>query len=171
MRMEAHQVYSVGELIVYGGTGVCEVEAVETKGERQLYRLRPLYQSGIISVPVDGKVFMRPVISREEAEAIIDRLPSMPVQSLRERNFTQLAAHYQQLLCSHDCADVAGLVVSIRAKKRDAESAGRRFGQIDAKFMKLAEKLLYGEFSAALNIPYDEVEPYIAGRLGVAAED
>ena len=121
MRMEAHQVYSVGELIVYGGTGVCEVEAVETKGERQFYRLRPLYQSGIISVPVDGKVFMRPVISREEAEAIIDRLPSMPVQSLRERNFTQLAAHYQQLLCSHDCADVAGLVVSIRAKKRDAE--------------------------------------------------
>ena len=61
-------------------------------------------------------------------------------------------------------------MVSIRAKKRDAESAGRRFGQIDAKFMKLAEKLLYGEFSAALNIPYDEVEPYIAGRLGVAAE-
>ena len=62
--------YSVGELIVYGGTGVCEVEAVETKGERQFYRLRPLYQSGIISVPVDGKVFMRPVISREEAEAM-----------------------------------------------------------------------------------------------------
>ena len=62
--------YSVGELIVYGGTGVCEVEAVETKGERQFYRLRPLYQSGIISVPVDGKVFMRPVISREEAEEL-----------------------------------------------------------------------------------------------------
>ena len=36
-------------------------------------------------------------LPREEAEAIIDRLPSMPVQSLRERNFTQLAAHYQQL--------------------------------------------------------------------------
>lgn len=164
--------YSVGELIVYGGTGVCEVEAVETKlvgsEEKQYYRLRPLYQSGTISAPVNGKVFMRPVISREEAEAIIDELPNMPVQSLHERNFTQLAAHYQQLLCSHECSDIAGLVVSIRAKKRNAESVGRRFGQIDAKFMKLAEKLLYGEFSAALGIPFDEVEPYIANRLDVS---
>ena len=52
--------YSVGELIVYGGTGVCEVEAVETKSidgeEKQYYRLRPLYQSGTISAPVNGKV-------------------------------------------------------------------------------------------------------------------
>lgn len=136
--------------------------------KRRFYLLRPLYQSGTISAPADGKVFMRPVISREEAEALIDSLPDMPVLSLHERNFTQLAAHYQQLLCSHDCAGVAGLVVSIRAKKRESEAAGRRFGQIDAKFMKLAEKLLFGEFSAALGIPYDEVEPYINERLGLA---
>lgn len=165
--------YSVGEQIVYGGTGVCEVAAVEDRrqpdgSERRFYLLRPLYQSGTISAPADGKVFMRPVISREEAEALIDSLPDMPVLSLHERNFTQLAAHYQQLPCSHDCAGVAGLVVSIRAKKRESEAAGRRFGQIDAKFMKLAEKLLFGEFSAALGIPYDEVEPYINKRLGLA---
>lgn len=165
--------YSVGELIVYGGTGVCEVEAVETKtvnGEdKQYYILRPLYQSGTISVPVNGKVFMRPIISHEEADAIIDALPDMPAQTLHERNFTQLAAHYQQLLCSHECSDIAGLVVSIRAKKRESEQAGRRFGQIDAKFMKLAEKLLFGEFSAALGIPFEEVEPYISARLGKAS--
>ena len=50
---------------------------------------------------------MRPVVSREEAEAIIDSMPDMPALSLHERNFTQLAARYQQLLCSHDCADIA----------------------------------------------------------------
>ena len=165
---------SVGELIVYGGTGVCEVEAVETKaspdgGERQYYRLRPLYQSGTISVPVDGKAFMRPVISREEAEALIDAMPAMPTHNFHEKNFTQLAAHYQQLLCSHDCADIAGLVVSIHAKKRAAESCGRRFGQIDARFMKRAETLLFGEFSAALGIPYDEVGSYIENKLGAMA--
>lgn len=162
--------YTVGELIVYGGTGVCRVEAIEEKTQpdgsaRGYYRLKPLYQSGTISVPVDGKVFMRPVISREEAEALIDELPTMPAETLRERNFTQLAAHYQQLLCSHSCADIAGLVVSIRAKKLESERVGRRFGQVDAKFMKRAEILLYGEFSAALGIPYDEVEPYIRKRI------
>ena len=158
--------YSVGSLIVYGGTGVCQVEAIEEKAQggeiRQYYRLKPLYQSGTISVPVDGKVFMRPVISREEAEALID---AMPAQDFHERNFTQLAAHYQQLLCSHECADIAGFLVSIHAKKRSAESQGRRFGQVDAKFMKRAETLLYGEFSVALGIPYDEVEPMIAEKM------
>ena len=167
--MEALFLYSVGSLIVYGGTGVCQVEAIEEKaqggGTRQYYRLKPLYQSGTISVPVDGKVFMRPVISREEAEALIDAMPAMPAQDFRERNFTQLAAHYQQLLCSHECADIAGFLVSIHAKKRSAESQGRRFGQVDAKFMKRAETLLYGEFSVALGIPYDEVEPMIAEKM------
>lgn len=168
--MEALELYSVGELIVYGGTGVCRIDGIEEKHisdteVRSYYRLKPLYQSGTISVPVDGKVFMRPVISREEAESIIDSLPDMPVRTLHERNFTQLAAHYQQLLCSHDCSDVAGLVVSIRAKKRESEQAGRRFGQVDARFMKRAETLLYGEISAALGIPFDEVEPYIEKRL------
>ena len=146
------------------------MEAVEEKSVsgqvRQYFRLRPLYQSGTIPVSLDGKVFMRPVISKEEAEALIDAMPAMPAQNFHERNFTQLAAHYQQLLCSHDCADIAGLVVSIQAKKRTAENEGRRFGQIDAKFMKRAETLLFGEFSPALGIPYDEVGPYIAGKLG-----
>lgn len=161
--------YSVGEQIVYGGTGVCEVAAVEDRrqpdgSERRFYLLRPLYQSGTISAPADGKVFMRPVISREEAEALIDSLPDMPVLSLHERNFTQLAAQYQRMLCAHDCAEIAGLVVSIRAKKRAVESQGRRFGQVDAKFMKRAETLLYGEFAAALGIEFDEVEAYIASK-------
>ena len=159
----------MGDLIVYGGTGVCRVEGLESKTvageEKAFYLLRPLYQSGTISAPAGGKVFMRPVVSREEAEAIIDSMPDMPALSLHERNFTQLAARYQQLLCSHDCADIAGLVVSIHAKKRAAESLGRRFGQVDARFMKRAETLLYGEFSAALGIPYDDVEPYIRSRM------
>ena len=90
--------YQVGELIVYGGTGVCRVEAVETPQQRgpeagrQYYLLKPLYQDGTIRIPVDSKVFMRPVISRQEAEALIDAIPGMHAEACHERNFTQLAA-------------------------------------------------------------------------------
>ena len=31
--------------------------------------------------------------------------------------------------------------------------------------MKQAEQLLYGELSAALDIPYEAVQPYIASRM------
>lgn len=94
--------YHVGELIVYGGTGVCRVEAVETPQQRgpeagrQYYLLKPLYQDGTIRIPVDSKVFMRPVISRQEAEALIDAIPGMHAEACHERNFTQLAARFMK---------------------------------------------------------------------------
>lgn len=163
--------YQIGDLIVYGNTGVCRVEAVETprhrpgEEERQYYLLRPLYQDGAIRIPVDTKVFMRPVISREEAEKLIDAIPGMNAEVYHERNFTQLAAHYQEALGSHECSDLIELVMSIYAKKQDAESKKRKFGQVDARFMKRAESLLYGEFSVALGIPFDDVQGYIASRV------
>ena len=169
--------YQIGDLIVYGNTGVCRVEAVETprhrpgEAERQYYLLRPLYQDGTIRIPVDTKVFMRPVISREEAEKLIDAIPGMNAEVYHERNFTQLAAHYQEALGSHECSDLIELVMSIYAKKQDAESKKRKFGQVDARFMKRAESLLYGEFSVALGIPFDDVQGYIAGRVSGAAEE
>ena len=73
--------YQIGELIVYGGTGVCRVEGIETQKQkgtaetRDYYLLKPLYQDGTIRIPVDTKVFMRPVISRGEAEGLIDAIP------------------------------------------------------------------------------------------------
>ena len=164
--------YQIGDIIVYGGTGVCRVENVESQktkgseGPRQYYLLKPLYQGGTIRIPVDTKVFMRPVISRDEAERLIDAIPTLSPEAYHDRNFTQLAAHYQQALGSHECADLIELVMSIYAKKQYVESKKRKFGQVDARFMKRAENLLYGEFSVALGIPFDDVQDYIATRVG-----
>lgn len=169
--------YQKGDLIVYGGTGVCRVEDVETpelrgkEAGRQYYLLKPLYQDGTIRIPVDTKVFMRPVISREEAEDLIDAIPGMSAEAYHDRNFTQLAAHYQQALGSHECADLIELVMSIYAKKQYVESKKRKFGQVDARFMKRAENLLYGEFSVALGIPFDDVQGYIAQRVSGSAKN
>ena len=110
--------YQIGDLIVYGGTGVCRVEKVEapklkgTDGKRQYYTLKPLYQDGTICIPVDTKVFMRPVISREEAEKLIDAIPEVKAEAYHDRNFTQLAAHYPPALGSHECAALIETVPS-----------------------------------------------------------
>ena len=54
---------------------------------------------------------------------------------------------------------------SIHAKKVDAMKQNRHLGQIDKKFMKKAEDLLFGEFAAALRISRDDVEGFIQERL------
>ena len=76
--------FQPGELLVYGTTGVCRVEEIATPDltradrGRRYYLLRPLHQDGVIYAPVDsGKVAIRPVISREEAETLIDLIPSV----------------------------------------------------------------------------------------------
>lgn len=53
--------FSVGEYIIYGVEGVCEVEEagkLKVAGldkNREYYRLRPYYHGGTIYTPVDGK--------------------------------------------------------------------------------------------------------------------
>lgn len=38
-------------------------------------------------------------------------------------------------------------------------------GQIDQQYMKRAEKLLYGELAVALDMPFEQVQPYIKKRI------
>ena len=76
-----------------------------------------------------------------------------------------LAQHYQTAVRSHNCQDLIELMMSIYAKQKQAESQKRRLGMVDERYMKQAERLLYGEFAIALELPVEEVQPYIAQRV------
>lgn len=165
--------FQPGDMVVYGSTGVCRVEEVSAlqgaKGpdrNKKYYRLSPLQQDGVIYAPVDNaKVPMRSVISAEEAEALIDLIPSINPAACRAPTMQALAQHYQSAVRSNDCRDLIGIMKSIYNKRQTVESQKRRLGLVDERYMKQAERLLYGEFSVALGIPFDEVQPYIASRL------
>lgn len=164
--------YQVGDLILYGSTGVCKVADITTqelagKDKKQLfYVLEPLYQNCTIFTPVNTtKIFMRPIISKDEAERLIDMIPAIRAEAYHNRALNQLAEHYKAALITHDCSDLIELSMSIYAKKQFAEQQKRKFGVVDEKFMKRAEDLLFGELAAALNIPKDQVPEYIAERV------
>lgn len=166
-KMEAEEMYEVGDLILYGRTGVCRVEAINEVsargGEPSLYyTLKPLYQSCNITTPVDNpKVFSRPIITREEAEALIQRIPTMDALPYYNRNLNQLRDYYKALMNSHSCEDLILMTISIYKKQQEAQAQKRKFGAVDERFMKEAEDLLFGEFAAALGIDRDKVQPYI----------
>ena len=168
--------FQPGDLVVYGATGVCRVEKItrpNTTGpdrNRQFYLLKPLQQDGVIYTTVDNqKVPIRAVISRETVEDLIDLIPSIRAEAYHGPTLQALAHHYQSAVRTHDCRDLLELMMSIYAKRQQAEAQKRRLGMVDERFMKQAEKMLYGEFSVALGIPYEEVQPYIARRLEKAA--
>lgn len=171
--------YKVGDLILYGGTGVCRVTEIvsrrvsRTGPEREYYVLAPLYQSGTITSPVDSdKVFTRPVITREEAMRLIDTIPTIHAEAYHNQNLQQLENHYKTELASHDCLDLLRLTMSTYRKKVEREQAKLKFGAVDRRYMERAENLLYGELAVALNITRENVQDFIHARLeGLAAAE
>ncbi|MDD4715074.1 MAG: CarD family transcriptional regulator [Oscillospiraceae bacterium] len=164
--------YQVGDFIFYGSTGVCKIldiikKAPESKEKARLYyKLDPLYQNCTIFTPVhEAKVFMRPIISKEEAEHLIDTIPSIQAKAYYTHVSSQLAGYYEESLKTHRCIDLVRLTLSIYAKKRAAQQQNRKFGAVDQRFMKRAEELLFGELAAALSISIEEVPEYISRRV------
>ena len=163
--------YSRGELIVYGGTGVCVVQEIairEVSGaEKEYYILKPLYQRCTITVPVDStKVFMRGIISKDEADEIIDSLPDIEVEVFHDRGVRQLTEHYEERIKSHSCRELAALVMSIYEKRRATLAMNKKLGAVDERYMRRTEDLLFGELAAALNIERESVLAYIKNRIG-----
>ena len=166
--------YQKGELILYGSTGVCRVTDIiakkfsRTDPEKLYYVLTPLYQSGTITTPVEnGKVFTRPVISRDEAISLIDEIPHIEARAYHNTNLQQLESHYKRELESHDCRDLLRLTMSTYRKKQEREQARLKFGAVDRRYMERAEDLLFGELAVALEIERDHVLAFIEERLRI----
>lgn len=164
--------YKVGDLIIYGSTGVCKVTDITGRNpvgleqEQLFYVLTPLYQNYTIFTSTNNtKIFMRPIITKDEAERLIDMIPAIRAEAYHNRAINQLAEHYKESLKTHDCSDLLELCMSIYAKKQAVEQQNRKFGAVDEKFMKRAENLLFGELAVALDIDKEQVSDYITARI------
>ena len=160
--------FQIGELLVYGSSGVCRVEDLcrpnRTGRDRDAlyYQLKPLYQDGLIYAPVENcKVVMRPLISAEAAQELLSLLPSLPSEIYHAPTTQALTQYYQAIIRSHDCQKLAEMLLSIYAKQQQAEAHNRRLGLVDERYLKQAERLLCGELAMALQTDYAEVQSAI----------
>ncbi len=169
--------YSVNDLIIYGSSGVCRVEEIgvpkDIPGaapERSYYTLRPLFDNGTIRVPTDANVFMRPVISRSEANELIAAIPEIPADNSCVTNSPQLLSeHYKSYFASHRCEDLLTLIKTVYAKNAKAGTHGKSIGRTDQHYFQRAKDLVEQELSIALEMPLEEVGPYIEQKVDIAA--
>ena len=164
--------YKTGDLVIYGGHGVCKVEEVSTPdiyGVNQgklYYTLYSLYNNEKIFTPIDTKTFMRPVVSRAQVHQLISNIPSIEEDLNDGLSFKLLEGYYKEVIQTYDCSDLLKMIKSIYSKEKTAEEQGKKLGQIDTKYLRRAEDLLFGEFAAALDMPKEEVKSYIEDKLG-----
>lgn len=166
--------FEVGEYIVYGVKGVCRIEDIthiDISGadkERLYYVLSPVGGgNGKIYAPTDNKkVTMRKVITREEADRLIEELPQ--IELLWVPDDKQREAKYKEALSTCDYRAWVSIVKTLYLRKQERVAAGKKITALDERYMRTAENELYSELSLTLGIPKTEMESYIKERLEAA---
>ena len=166
--------FSVGDYVVYGLNGVCEVVAVGPvdmagiTSDKDYYTLAPLYKKGNrVFTPVDNqKVVIRPVITKKEALALIEEMKDIPtietkVDKLREQT-------YKEALKSCDCRELISVINTVNQRSEERLAQGKKMSVCDERYHKSAIESLYGEFAVSLGIPKDEVEDFVEHRHALA---
>ena len=159
--------FNVGQKIVYGENGVCTVEKIEPLGmtgasrDKLYYHLTPLIGSGTYFAPVDSLAYMRPVMSREEADALIDSMPGIEPAVCNDNRFNHVDAFYKELFRQHSCEALVAIVKGLRERMNEKKTKSSRAEST----MRRARDMLHGELSIALGMDISEVEPYILERI------
>ena len=161
-------VFSVRDKIIYGENGVCTVQSIGpltmagAPKEKLYYYLSPLIGSGTYFAPVDSGAYMRPVMSRDEAEALIDAMPGIQPAICTDNRFNHVDAFYKELFKQHSCEALVSIVKGLKSRMSDRKTKSSRAEAT----MKRAKDILHGELSVALEIDVKDVEDYIVSRLG-----
>ena len=167
--------FKVGDHIVYGTNGVCRVielcsSPVDKNDHRTFYALKPVSgpAESVIYTPVDNdRVPMRSLMSAEEVEGLLLRIPEiphLPIPTEKARRETYRAA------ISACCPDsYVSVIKTIWGRRSELSGLGRRLPEFEIECDGIARRHLYTELSLVLGLPVEEMEGYITERLEAMA--
>ncbi|MDO4313066.1 MAG: CarD family transcriptional regulator [Eubacteriales bacterium] len=163
--------FETGTYIVCGQHGVCRVEGIgklkltEASKDRDYYTLSKVYsQGGVIYVPADSeKIVMRPVISKEEAEELIEHMKE--IDTIKIDNEKRKEEILKQSFRTCDNREWVRIIKTLYARKQMRLSKGKKVTASDERFLRSAEENLYGELAISLNMNKRDVEKYIIEKI------
>ena len=163
--------FEVGEYIVYGCKGVCQVEEIThidipgSNKNRLYYVLAPMDdRNGKIYAPTDNeKVAMRKVITEKEARQLIEEMPQ--IEKIWVSNEKQREIKYKEALRTCDYRAWISIIKTLYFRKKERIAQGKKITSLDERYLKAAENELYSELSLTLGIPRGEMEQLICKRL------
>lgn len=164
--------FQEGDYIVYGSSGVCVVEQVGNpdipgmNSDRLYYTLRPLYdKKSTIFTPVDNKkVVMRPVMTKDEALALIDEMDKIGYLVVNDEK--QREAEYKNCFLKCDCRELVKMIHTIHLRREERLAQGKKVTAKDDKYFHMAENNLFGELAVSLGIEREKVQDFILKRVG-----
>ena len=163
--------YNVNDMVVYGNQGVCEVVNIGTLSmsmvdrKKKYYTLRPVFQrEAAVYVPVDNvTAVMRPVISKEEAEELISKIPDIDYAWIS--NEEERETQYKDALRTCDCEELVKMIKTLFKRKKTRLDEGKKVTVVDERYIRQAENQLYEELAYALGIDKKEIGARVAKSI------
>ena len=167
---------TVGQTVVYGTQGVCTVKEIsmlklgKTKGE--YYALSPIDDPGsTVYVPTANEKLMsklRPVLTGEEADALTTEAVREPLEWIESDAERKSAC--DDIVKNGDRKQLMRLVGMLYRRRELLKDQKKHFHNVDAQYLKTAERMLHGELAYALGIAVDDVADYIRSFSEVSSE-
>lgn len=163
--------FNIGDYMICGANGVCKVEEIgplEVGGiskDCMYYTLRPVYASeSTVFTPVDNeKIIMRPILTKEEAQTLIDDMPNIETFWVDDDKRREVI--YKEALHSCDCTELVKIIKTSYLNQQARLAAGKKVTMGDKKYFQMAEEQLYGELALSLQMEKGEVKEFIVNRL------
>ena len=162
--------YEVGDFMVHETSGVCQVveiseQALQGRGSEKLYySLEPVFSKRTrLTTPVDTKVRIRDVIGAEGFEALLDKLPELPV--LEEENARARTELFKEEIAKFDIEALASVLKTVYLRREMRLAQGKKVMAGDEKIMVLAAKKLFEEMAFSMDCPVEEIEERFYAKL------
>ncbi|MEE1157943.1 MAG: CarD family transcriptional regulator [Atopobiaceae bacterium] len=150
--------YNVGEYIVHPGQGVCRIEELVTE-PMEAYRLLPIgmRHPTYIRFPVANSDKLRRVLTRDEAEELIEEYPSMQVDDYTDRSNALEEEHFKQEIRKGTCRDSVRIVKTFRTRIAETRARNKKPPVAYERILKQASQRSLEELSVALEMSVDDV--------------
>ena len=163
--------FAINDVISYSVHGVCRISEIAEKNftgtPKTYYVLRPVGdEAGTLYVPVDSEELvpkMHRVLSSQEIQEMIRSMPEK--EALWIENDNERKDVYKEIIAKGDRMELIRLIKAIYLHQKEQKAKGKKLYEMDARFMKTAEKMLYEEFAHTLHIAPDQVLPFILKQL------
>nr|DAL91750.1 MAG TPA: Transcriptional regulator [Caudoviricetes sp.] len=163
--------FSVGDTVVYGTQGVCTIKEISLlklgRAKGEYYILTPVAEPGsVVYVPTSNEKLlgkMRAVLSREEADALILDAVREPMPWISDDASRKVFC--DDVVKNGSRRELMRLVGMLYRHREELRLQKKHFHNVDAQYLKAAERLLHDELAYALSIPTDQVSDYIHSRL------
>lgn len=157
--------FKIGDKVVYK-RNVCTINDIKINKftNKECYELIPIDDNSLkITVPKELENNIRNVINKKEIKDIIKSIPNIKVISnMNEKNIEN---EYKKCLDDLTYENLIRVIKTTYLRNKMRTESKKRISDKDDMYFKMAEKLLYTEFSVSLNMSYEDTKEYVVSNV------